>query len=61
MFETLKGTTIYQDELRRNKLCFTCLKPWVIGHKYVKGKSHYIEVFSESEVEDEEEDLPRYA
>ena len=41
-----------QDKIRRRKLCFTCQEPWVLGHKCAKGKEHYIEVFSESEVEE---------
>ena len=47
-----------QDELRRKKLCFSCQEPWALGHKCVKGKAHYIEVFSESDEEGiEESDL----
>jgi len=44
-----------QDELRRKKLCFSCQEPWAPGHKCVKGKAHYIEVFSESDEEGIEE------
>ena len=44
-----------QDELRRKKLCFSCQEPWVPGHKCVKGKEHYIEVFSKSDKERVEE------
>ena len=39
----------YRDELRRRKLCLTCQEPWVPGQKCAKGKSHYMEVFLESE------------
>ena len=46
----------YRDEFRRRKLCFTYQEPWVPGHKCDKGKEHYIEVFSNREVEDEEEE-----
>ena len=41
----------YRDELRRKKLCFSCQEPWAPGHKCVKGKTHYIELFSESDEE----------
>ena len=44
-----------RDELRRKKLCFSCQEPWAPSHKCVKGKSHYIEVFSESDEEGVEE------
>eukprot|EP00253_Pinus_taeda_P026401 PITA_26401 len=37
-------------------LCFTCQEPWVLGHKCVAGKAHFIEVFSESSEEKDEED-----
>ena len=43
------------DELRRKNICFSCKEPWVLGHKCVKGKSHYIEVFSKSDEEMVEE------
>ena len=45
-----------RDELRRKKLCFCCQEPWAPGHKCVKGKSHYIEVFLEIDEEVVEED-----
>ena len=31
------------------KLCFTCFQPWTPGHKCAKGKSQYIEVFSDND------------
>ena len=37
------------EELQRNKLCFTCQQPWVLGHRCAKGKAHYIEVFSKDD------------
>ena len=40
-----------KEELKRNKLCFTCQQPWVSVHRCAKGKAHYIEVFSEDEEE----------
>ena len=40
-----------RDELKRKKFCFSCPKPWAVGHKCVKGKAHYIELFSESDEE----------
>jgi hypothetical protein len=37
-------------ELRRKQLCFTCKEPWDPTHKCMgKGKSHYIEVISDDE------------
>ena len=37
----LDGET--QNELRRNKLCFSCKEPWDLGNLYMgKGKVHYI-------------------
>ena len=45
-----------KEELRRKKLCFICQQPWVLGHRCVKGKVHYIEVFSEYDEEEEEEE-----
>ena len=45
-----------KEELIIKKLCFTCQKPWVAGHKCEKGKAHYIEVFSEDEEDGEEEE-----
>ena len=45
-----------QDESRRKNICFSYQETWVSGHKCVKGKAHYIEVFSESD-EDMVEDV----
>ena len=45
-----------RDELRRKTFCFSCQEPWVSGHKCVKGKAHYIEVFFESDEEMVEKD-----
>lgn len=42
-------------DLRRRKLCFMCQEPWVPGHKCSKGKAHYIEVYSNSEINEESE------
>ena len=39
--------------MTRRKLCFTCQEPWVPGHKFAKGKAHYIEVFLESKGEEQ--------
>ena len=50
-----KGGTS-KEELRINKLCFTCQQPWVPGHRCAKGKEHYIEFFSEYDEEEEEEE-----
>ena len=44
-----------RKDLRRRRLCFSCQQPWAPGHRCTKGKAHYIEVFSESE--DEEDNL----
>jgi hypothetical protein len=42
-------------ELRRKKLCFTCKEPWEPGNRCMgKGKTHYIEVLSDSEEEEDE-------
>jgi len=41
-------------DLRRKKLCFTCQEPWAPGHCCAAGKAHYIEVFSNSEREEDE-------
>ena len=44
-------------ELRRKKLCFSCQEPWVSGHRCSgKGKAHYIEVYSDSGDEEDEQD-----
>ena len=39
-------------DLRWRKLCFTCQEPWAPGHRCAAGKAHYIEVFSDSEGEE---------
>jgi hypothetical protein len=46
-----------RKEFRRKKLCFSCQEPWVSGYRCPgKGKAHYIEVYSDSgEEEDEQE------
>ena len=40
-------------ELRKNKLCFSCQKPWAPRHRCARkdriDKAHYIEVYSESD------------
>ena len=40
-------------DLRRRKLCFTCQESWAPRHGCAAGKAHYIEVFSDDEVEPE--------
>ena len=42
-----------QRDLRRRKLCFTCQKPWALRHRCATGKAHYIEVFSDSDREED--------
>ena len=43
--------------MRRNKLCFTCQEPWVPGHRCPgKAKAHYIEVYSDSDEDDYEQE-----
>ena len=42
-----------KEELKINKLCFTCLQPWVPRYKCEKGKAHYIEVLFEDEEREE--------
>ena len=45
-------------ELKKKRLCFTCQEPWAPGHRCAAGKAHFIEVFSESSgEEDDEEDV----
>jgi hypothetical protein len=40
--------------LRRKKLCYTYKETWKLVHRCTrKGKNHYIEVFSDSEDEDD--------
>jgi len=43
-------------ELKKKQLCFTCQESWVPGQRCVVGKAHFIEVFSESIKEEDEED-----
>jgi hypothetical protein len=48
------------NELRRKKLCFNCKDHWELGHRCMgkgKGKEHYIEVLSDSEEEEEAEQV----
>ena len=46
-----------QRELRRKKICFSCQEPWVSSHRCSgKGKAHYIEVYSDSGDEEDEQD-----
>ena len=46
-----------REDLSRKKLCFSCQEPWVPGHRCAgKAKAHYIEVFSDSRVDEEEEE-----
>jgi hypothetical protein len=48
-----------RKELRRKKLCFSCQESWVPGHKCAgkdkTDKAHYIEVYLDSDSDDEEE------
>lgn len=44
-----------RNELRRKNLCFSYKKPWVPGHRCLgKGQIHYIEVISDDEASDDE-------
>ena len=46
--------------MRRKKLCFTCQEPWVPGHRCTrKAKAHYIEVYSDSDGEDYEQEATK--
>ena len=48
-----------RQELRRKKLCFNCKGPWELGHQCLgKGKIHCIEVMSDEEDEQEQEEMP---
>ena len=43
--------------MRRKKLCFTCQEPWVPRHRCAgKAKAHYIEVYSDSDEDDYEQE-----
>ena len=45
--------------MRWKKLCFTCQEPWVPGHRCLgKAKAHYIEVYSDNEGEEYEQETP---
>jgi hypothetical protein len=45
-----------RQELMRNKLCFSCINPWVPGHRCMgKGDIHYIEVATDNVDSEEEE------
>eukprot|EP00253_Pinus_taeda_P030212 PITA_30212 len=39
----------------KDRLCFTCQEPWAPGHRCATSKAHFIEVFSESSKEEDEE------
>ena len=43
-------------ELKKKWLCFTYQEPWALRHRCATGKTHFIEVFSESSGEEDEED-----
>ena len=43
-------------ELKKKRLCFTCQELWAPGKRCAAGKAHFIEVFSESSGEEDEED-----
>ena len=46
-----------RKDLRRKKLCFNYQEPWVPGHRCAgKAKAHYIEVYSDSEGEEYEQE-----
>ena len=46
-----------RKDLRGKKLCFTCQEPWVPRHGCSgKAEAHYIEVYSNSEGEDYEQE-----
>jgi len=42
--------------LKKKRLCFTCQESWAPGHRCAACKAHFIEVFSESSGEEDEED-----
>ena len=42
--------------MKKQRWCFTCQEPWAPRHRCVAGKAHFIEVFSESNGEEDEED-----
>jgi len=43
-------------ELKKKQLCFTCQESWAPGHRCAAGKAHFIEVFSKSSGEEDDED-----
>lgn len=43
-------------ELKKKRLCFTSQEPWALGHRCAASKAHFIEVFSESSGEEDDED-----
>ena len=43
-------------ELKKKRLCFTCQESWAPRHRCAAGKAHFIEVFSESSGEEDEDD-----
>ena len=44
--------------MKKKQLCFTYQEPWEPGYKCTAGKAHFIEVFSESNgEEDDKEDV----
>jgi len=49
-----------EKELRKKKLCFNCQEPWALGHRCVGNdklsKAHYIEVYSDSDNGEEDEE-----
>ena len=45
-----------RKELRKENLCFTCQESWVPGHRCAARRAHYIEVFSDLEEEDDDEE-----
>ena len=45
-----------RKELKKKRLCFTCQEPCAPGHRCAAGKAHFIEVFSESSGEEDEDD-----
>ena len=52
----VQGDDEARRELKKKRLCFTCQEPWAPGHRCAAGKAHFIEVFSESNGEEVEED-----
>jgi hypothetical protein len=48
-----------RKDLRRKKMCFSFQESWVLGYKCVEkdktDKAHYIEVYSDNDSDDKEE------